>query len=212
MVNLFSLYLIFLFTAGLTVTQAQAGSPATYHVSKGDNLSVIAARFGVTLRELKDANNLTSDVIHIGQKLRIKKPMHMTRSRDVRWARPLRRPGVVLRPFGPYKVKGILMPRTGTDVACAWGTTINSPANGVVRHIGFMAGFGTLMIIEHGGGYATVLAPFDPTTVKVGEGQAINRGTALGKTGKPDDQQQEPYLHVELRKNDKSIKPDRLLK
>ncbi len=104
------------------------------------------------------------------------------------------------------------MPRTGTDLACPWGTLISCPANGVVRHIGHMDGFGTLVIIEHGGGYATVLAPFYPGSVKVKVGQALNRGTALGETGKPDDQVHEPFVHLELRKNDKSIKPDRLYK
>ena len=211
-VNLFSLLLLVVLACCLPPSRALAGSPAVYHVVKGDNLSVIAARFGITLKELRQANNLHSDVIRVGQKLKVKRPFHLTRSRDVRWARPVRRPGRVLRPFGPYKVKGVLMPRTGTDVACPWGTTVKSPANGVVRHVGYMDGFGTLMIIEHGGGYATVLAPFDPVTIKVRVGQAINRGQALGKTGQPDPAHPEPFLHVELRKNEKAVKPDRLLK
>ena len=212
MACLFSLCLVLLGSMAGTPTVAFAGRPATYEVNKGDNLSVIAARFGVSLSELRKANNLKSDVIHVGQKLKVKNPLHLTRSKDVRWARPVRKPGKVLRPFGQYKVKGILMPRTGTDVACAWGTSVTNPANGVIRHIGYMDGFGTLMIIEHGGGYASVLAPFDPDTIQVKIGQALNRGAALGKTGRPDNQEQEAFLHVELRKNDKSVKPDRLLK
>lgn len=196
----------------LAFSQAQAGGTATYRVARGDNLSVIAARFGVRVKEIKQANNLTSDVIHVGQKLSLPNPLHMTRARDVRWAPPVSRPGQVLRPFGPYKVKGIIMPRTGTAVACPWGTSVHNPANGVVRHIGHMDGFGTLMIIEHGGGYASVLAPFDPSQTQVQVGDAITRGTVLGITAPVEKNYQEPYLHVELRKNDKSIKPDRLLK
>ncbi len=196
----------------LGASQVQAGGAATYRVSRGDNLSVIAARFGVRVKEIKQANHLTSDVIHVGQKLVLQNPLHMTRARDVRWAPPVSRPGQVLRPFGPYKVKGIIMPRTGTAVACPWGTTVHSPANGVVRHIGHMDGFGTLMIIEHGGGYASVLAPFGPGQTQVQVGDAIIRGTPLGKTAPVEKNFQEPYLHVELRKNDKSIKPDRLLR
>jgi septal ring factor EnvC (AmiA/AmiB activator) len=196
----------------LSSTSVQAGGQATYRVTRGDNLSVIAARFGVRVKEIKQANSLTSDVIHVGQKLTLRDPLHMTRARDVRWAPPVSRPGQVLRPFGPYKVKGIIMPRTGTAVACPWGTTVHSPANGVVRHIGHMDGFGTLMIIEHGGGYASVLAPFDPAQIQVQVGDAITRGAILGPTAPVKKEFQEPYLHVELRKNDKSIKPDRLLK
>ena len=209
---LFSLCLLAASLAGPGVGPARAAEPATYLVAAGDNLSVIAARFGVTVKELKQANGLTRDVIHVGQQLTIRDPLHLTRDRDVRWARPVPRPGAVLRPFGQYKVKGVLMPRTGADVACPWGTTVSSPANGVVRHIGAMDGFGTLVIIDHGGGYASVLAPFDPDTLKVTVGQAVNRGSPLGVTSRPDALEQDPFLHVELRHRKKSIKPDRLLK
>ena len=103
------------------------------------------------------------------------------------------------------------MPRTGTDVACALGSPVHCPAHGVIRHIGHMDGFGTLMIIEHGGGFSTVLAPFEPQSVVVEVGQALGRGSFLGRTGRPVEGNN-PYLHVELRQNDKAVQPDRLLK
>ncbi|MCY4358480.1 MAG: N-acetylmuramoyl-L-alanine amidase [Gammaproteobacteria bacterium] len=45
--------------------------PGSYIVKSGDSLSVIAHRFGLTLGDLKAANQLRSNVIHIGQELRI---------------------------------------------------------------------------------------------------------------------------------------------
>jgi len=45
--------------------------PDTYTVSRGDSLSEIAQRFGVTLNDLKAANGLQSNVIRIGQSLTI---------------------------------------------------------------------------------------------------------------------------------------------
>lgn len=42
-----------------------------YEVQKGDSLSVIAARFGIKTKDLKQANGLTSDKILVGQKLTI---------------------------------------------------------------------------------------------------------------------------------------------
>lgn len=45
--------------------------PGSYTVSRGDSLSVIAQRFGVSLSELKAINNLSSNTIHIGQVLNI---------------------------------------------------------------------------------------------------------------------------------------------
>lgn len=45
--------------------------PGSYTVSRGDSLSVIAQRFGVSLSELKAMNNLSSNTIHVGQTLSI---------------------------------------------------------------------------------------------------------------------------------------------
>ena len=44
-------------------------APKTYVVKKGDTLSEIAYDNGITLKSLKEANNLTSDVIQIGDVL-----------------------------------------------------------------------------------------------------------------------------------------------
>ena len=45
--------------------------PGSYTVRRGDSLSVIALRFGVSLANLKSSNSLSSDTIHIGQLLTI---------------------------------------------------------------------------------------------------------------------------------------------
>ncbi|NLM13408.1 MAG: LysM peptidoglycan-binding domain-containing protein, partial [Epulopiscium sp.] len=45
-----------------------------YVVKKGDSLSVIAAKFGVTVSDLKQWNNLNSDTIYVGQLLRVVPP------------------------------------------------------------------------------------------------------------------------------------------
>ena|GEM_PF-1264879 len=212
--SLFAYVVFFLVLAAnlaLSASPARAGSPASYAVRRGDNLSLIAQKFGITVSDLRTANRLDSDVIHVDQKLRVSDPFRRTRSKDVRWRRPLARRGEVLRPFGQYKSKGVLMPRTGTDVACNVNTRVVSPAHGVVRHVGHMDGFGTLMILEHGGGYATVLAPLKLDTIGVEVGQAILGGDLLGRTDAPPEGGT-PYLHIELRQNDKAIKPDRLSK
>jgi LysM repeat protein len=42
-----------------------------YTVKSGDNLTKIAAQFGTTVRALRSANNLVTDNIKVGQKLKI---------------------------------------------------------------------------------------------------------------------------------------------
>jgi len=48
------------------------GQPATVTVQRGDTLTRIASRYGLTVQALKTRNNLRSDVIHIGQTLRLR--------------------------------------------------------------------------------------------------------------------------------------------
>lgn len=68
----------FLTKSALAVTTMNAGTILTaaqqseiHIVKKGDTLSHIAVRYGVTVRNLKLANGLSSDLIQIGQKLHI---------------------------------------------------------------------------------------------------------------------------------------------
>lgn len=48
------------------------GASATYVVRRGDNLGTIARRHGTTVAELKRMNRLRSDLVRVGQRLRIR--------------------------------------------------------------------------------------------------------------------------------------------
>jgi len=54
-----------------TNTAAPTTTTTTYTVVKGDYLSTIANKYGVTVAQLKSWNNLSSDLILIGQKLKV---------------------------------------------------------------------------------------------------------------------------------------------
>lgn len=55
-----------------TKAAAAPSTPATYKVVKGDTLSEIGVKYGVTVSKLKSLNGLKSDVIQIGQVLKLK--------------------------------------------------------------------------------------------------------------------------------------------
>jgi len=59
------------YTPPATGTAGAAGSGRTYKVVRGDNLSKIGQRYGVSVADLKRANNLTSDTIVEGRTLNI---------------------------------------------------------------------------------------------------------------------------------------------
>ncbi|GJL56362.1 MAG: hypothetical protein NPIRA02_34940 [Nitrospirales bacterium] len=60
-----------------------------YIVRRGDNLSKIAKRFGTTTRSLKNLNNLSGHLIHVGDKLQVrgKAPSSTPRSNETKWYR-----------------------------------------------------------------------------------------------------------------------------
>lgn len=54
-----------------SASNAVASNVSTYRVRSGDTLSTIASRHGMSVRQLKDLNNLRSDRIRAGQVLRV---------------------------------------------------------------------------------------------------------------------------------------------
>jgi LysM repeat protein len=66
-------------SAGASKTPAAAkttpaSAPSTYRVKRGDTLTSIAARFNVTVNDLKKWNKLTSTRLDVGQKLALAPP------------------------------------------------------------------------------------------------------------------------------------------
>lgn len=55
----------------LVYWQKQQGDPISITVAPGDSLSVLAARHGVRVQDIKQLNGLTSDVIRVGQQLEV---------------------------------------------------------------------------------------------------------------------------------------------
>ncbi|QOR65000.1 LysM peptidoglycan-binding domain-containing protein [Cytobacillus suaedae] len=56
--------------------------PISYSVIAGDTLSIIAKKFNVTVDDIKEMNNLTSDMIFVGQKLKIPNPNEQVTSTE----------------------------------------------------------------------------------------------------------------------------------
>ena len=55
----------------LKIKDSSSNGETTYTVQKGDSLWIIANKYGITTEELKSYNNLTSNLLSIGQQLKI---------------------------------------------------------------------------------------------------------------------------------------------
>ena len=103
-------------------------------------------------------------------------------------------------PYGPYKHF-----HTGIDISTTLGTPVTAAADGLVVGVGHSAtGYGTYVVIGHGGGIATLYAHLLSTRVQVG--QIVARGQVIGLEGSTGFSTG-PHVHFELRVNDQVIDP-----
>ncbi len=112
------------------------------------------------------------------------------------WVRPTT--GWVSSPFGnrfhPVHRRNIL--HAGVDLASPTGTPIVASRGGIVRHAGWIGGYGNTVIIDHGAGVTTLYAHM--SAFSVGNGQYIAQGGRVGLVGMTGTATG-PHLHFEVR-------------
>ncbi|UYL08145.1 M23 family metallopeptidase [Bdellovibrio sp. SKB1291214] len=100
-------------------------------------------------------------------------------------------------------------PHLGIDLAAPKGTPILAAQGGTIIYAGReFKGYGKMVLIESGDGWATLYAHFDK--ILVSEGQKVRKGEvigAMGRTGRATG----VHLHFEIRKNRGPIDPLPLL-
>lgn len=92
----------------------------------------------------------------------------------------------------------------GIDFGAPTGTPIRAAASGVVVSASYRGGYGNTVIIDHGGGYATLYGHC--SRVYVSAGQRVAQGqriAAVGSTGLSTG----PHLHFEIRINGRPVNP-----
>lgn len=99
-------------------------------------------------------------------------------------------------------------PHEGIDVSAPMGAPIVAPASGIVRSVGFEAGFGNTFEIDHGNGIVTRFAHCSRIIVR--NGQVVSRAqliATVGNTGLTIG----PHLHYEVHVNGKPVDPLRFV-
>ena len=115
--------------------------------------------------------------------------------------------GRILTRFGPIE-KGLK--NDGLNIAAPVGAPVRAAQNGIVAYSGnALKGFGQLVLIKHDRGYVTAYAHNQAILVKAG--QQVQRGQVIARAGESGNVSS-PQLHFQLRKGQKSLDPQPLLK
>jgi murein DD-endopeptidase MepM/ murein hydrolase activator NlpD len=103
-----------------------------------------------------------------------------------------------------HPILHISRPHEGIDVSAPMGSPIQSPAAGKVIKAGWEAGYGNVIVIDHGYGLTTKFAHCSKVDGR--SGQTVKRGEVIayvGNTGLATG----PHLHYEVRMNGKPVDP-----
>jgi lipoprotein NlpD len=205
----------------LAVAMAAACGPTPFRhrVRPGENLYRIGKAYGVDYRELARANDIGDvDRIEVGQQLIVPNatrelPVEVitpTRARDDRPAAaelpadrsPFIWPvdGGIASGFGPRGETH----HDGIDIAAPVGTPVHAARGGRVLYSDELRGYGNLLIIDHGEGYATVYA--HNRTNRVATGAVVRQGDVVADVGESGDSS-EPNLHFEVRQENVARNP-----
>lgn len=92
----------------------------------------------------------------------------------------------------------------GIDIAGNTGSPILAAKEGRVIKSGWEQGYGNVVIIDHGGGIASVYAHCSSLIAKVG--QTVKQGQVIAKVGSTG-YSTGPHLHFEVRKNGNVVNP-----
>ncbi|MBC7106206.1 MAG: M23 family metallopeptidase, partial [Firmicutes bacterium] len=165
---------------------------AVHVVRPGESLWSVALRYGVAVEDLAARNAITApDRLLAGQRLIVPGPVARGRAAlqgRLEW--PLH--GPVTSGFGWREGRR----HEGVDLAADYGVPVRAAAAGRVIFAGPRGTYGLAVIVDHGGGLATLYA--HNARLLVREGDAVRAGDAValvGSTGRATG----PHLHFEVR-------------
>lgn len=117
-------------------------------------------------------------------------------ARNVRPAYRLPLMGAIVAGFGEVAATGVRS--RGLTIAARPGAQLIAPADGRIAFAGPYRGFGQIVIVEHVGGWTSLITGMDRTARKVGE--RVSQGDPIGRAGN-----NRPRITVELRRNGRPI-------
>ncbi len=184
-----------------------------YRVKPDDTLYSIAWAYGLDYRALAKANHLQPPYrLWVNQQLTMVIAPTATASAKIPAATPTVQAPTVPpkqwvwpakgRLMAPYS--GALMGNHGLDIAGVFDSPVRAASSGVVVYSGDkIQGYGNLIIIKHNATYMSAYADNQRLLVKLG--QSVVAGQMIARMGR--NNQGQPQLHFEIRRDGKPVNP-----
>ncbi len=103
-----------------------------------------------------------------------------------------------------HPISGVRKLHAGVDIGAPTGQAIHAAESGTVVSAGWRGGYGNCVVINHGGGIATLYA--HQSSMAVSSGQSVSRGQVIGYVGSTG-YSTGPHLHFEVRVNGTPVDP-----
>ena len=119
--------------------------------------------------------------------------------------------GAVSSSFGeridPFNGEGAF--HTGIDISTSFGTPVIAPADGMVRAVSYVNGYGRTIILDHGHGIMTLYGHLSGYAVTGAE--SVHRGDVIGYVGSSG-RSTGAHLHYEVRIHNTPVNPHKYLR
>lgn len=195
----------------LIISNHPEANAQEYVVKNGENLSVIASKFGLSANDLAKYNQINDpNKIRSGQLLTIPQtavPVTTTRQ-QISFVWPLQ--GEISSSYGwrNHPINKVLHFHGGIDIAAPTGATVRAAASGRIIQAGPMGDYGLGIVIDHGGGYTTWYGHNSYLLVRVGDNVVVNQPIArVGSTGVSTG----PHLDFRIKHHNETVDPIKYL-
>ncbi|MFN2363808.1 MAG: peptidoglycan DD-metalloendopeptidase family protein, partial [Halarsenatibacteraceae bacterium] len=173
-----------------------------YRIGPGDSLKDLISKYNLDKERVMQANNIVNaNNIKTGENIILPeaKPAFGYQDRlNQMFIRPVG--GRISSPFGPRWGSH----HDGIDYAVPIGTPCKAAGGGRVVYVGWSAGYGNTVIVEHQQGMRTLYAHLNSFNVRTG--QRVNRGQVIARTGNTG-RSTGPHVHFEVRVNGRPVNP-----
>jgi murein DD-endopeptidase MepM/ murein hydrolase activator NlpD len=186
-----------------------------YQVKNNDSLAGLSVRYGITVEDILDVNDLSSNVLVSGQQLYIPgvqlDAATLRKALGEQWISPLAGAWRLTSLVGYRKdpFTGVRQYHNGIDMAVPMGTPIRAAMGGTVVSTGYSNVYGNFVIINHDSGYQSMYGHMSKILTR--KGSVVGQGTQIGLVGSTG-YSTGPHLHFTLYKNGAVIDPRTLIK